>query len=207
MCVVIVACSDMEDSFMKGAKTVKIVIVVIVLAALILGYYYYLSHKSGKEQTAESVQVTAEQSVLMKDLERNYPPTPKEVLKYYCQITRCFYNEEYSEEELHQLAAKIQELYDEELIANKTQEDYLNDLKTEIAQMKQDQYTIASYDISASTDVEYFAENGRSCARMYCTFNLKKAGSTGTVASMEQFVLREDEDGHWKILGWELAEQ
>ena len=49
-------------------------------------------------------------------------------------------------------------------------------------------------------------EKEDSCARLYCTFNLKQTGSTGTMASMEQFVLREDEDGHWKILGWELAE-
>lgn len=191
---------------MKGSRTVKIVIIVVILAALVLGYYIYLGRKTGRQQTEEVVQVTAVQRVLMKDLERSYPPTPKEVLKYYCQITQCFYNEEYSDEELQALAAKIQELYDEELVANKSQDDYLNDLKTEIAQMKQDQYTIAGYEISASTDVERFVENERSCARLYCTFNLKKAGTTGTVASMEQFVLREDADGHWKILGWQLAQ-
>lgn len=191
---------------MKASKTVKIVIITLILAALILGYYFYLGKKTGTQQAETQVEVTVVQSVLMKDLERSYPPTPKEVLKYYCQITQCFYNEEYSDEELLQLAAKIQELYDDELVANKTQEEYLNDLKTEIIQMKQDKYTIAGYEISASTDVERFVLNDRNCARLYCTFNLKQAGSTGTMASVEQFVLREDEDGHWKILGWELAE-
>lgn len=191
---------------MKGSRTIKTVIIAVVLAALVLGYYFYLSQKTGKEAAEEVVQITAVQSVLMKDLERNYPPTPKEVLRYYCQITQCFYNEEYSEEELLELAAKIQELYDDELVANKSQEDYLNDLKTEIADMKQNQYTITGYEVSASTDVEHFVEDGRSCARMYCTFNLKQAGATGTTASMEQFVLRQDEDEHWKILGWELVE-
>lgn len=191
---------------MKGSRTIKIVIIAVFLAALVLGYYFYLSQKTSKEAAEEVVQITAVQSVLMKDLERNYPPTPKELLRYYCQITQCFYNEEYSEEELLGLAAKIQELYDDELVANKSEEDYLNDLKTEIANMKQNQYTITGYEISASTDVDYFVEDGRSCARMYCTFNLKQAGTTGTMASMEQFVLRQDEEEHWKILGWELVE-
>ena len=191
---------------MKGSKIVKIVMSAVVLAALVLGYYFYLGHKTRKQEAEEVVQVTAVQSVLMKDLERSYPPTPKEVMKYYCEITKCFYNEEYSEEELLELAVKIQELYDEELVANKSQEDYLNDLKADIANMKKNQYTVASYDISASTDVERFVENDRSCARMYCTFNLKQAGTTGTRATMEQFVLREDADGHWKILGWKLAD-
>lgn len=191
---------------MKGSGTVKIIIIVVILAALVLGYYYYLNNKSKREQVEEKVEVTVVQSVLMKDLEHSYPPTPKEVLKYYSQIVQCFYNEEYSEEELQALAAKIQELYDDELVANKSQEDYLADLKTEIAEMKKSQCTIASYEISASTDVEKFVEDGRSCARMYCTYNLKQAGSTGTMASVEQFVLRQDENGHWKILGWKLAE-
>lgn len=191
---------------MKASKTIKIVIIALILASLVLGYYFYLGKKTGEQQTDTQVEITVVQSVLMKDLERSYPPTPKEVLKYYCQITQCFYNEEYSDEELLQLASKIQELYDEELVANKTQEEYLSDLKTEIIQMKQNQYTITGYEISASTDVERFVQNGRSCARLYCTFSLKQAGSTGTMTSMEQFVLREDEDGHWKILGWELAE-
>lgn len=191
---------------MKGSKTVKIVVIAVFLAALVLGYYFYLGTKTKKAQGEEVVQVTAVQSVLMKDLERSYPPTPKEVMKYYCQITQCFYNEEYTEEELLQLATKIQELYDDELVANKTQEEYLNDLKTEIAQMKKDQYTVAGYEISASTDVERFVENDRSCARLYCTFSLKQSGTTGTTNSVEQFVLRQDEEEHWKILGWELAQ-
>jgi len=195
----------MGDKHMKTSRTIKIVIIAAVLAALVFGYYTYLGRKSRQQQAEETVQITAVQSVLMKDLERSYPPTPKEVLKYYCQITQCFYNEEYSEEELLELAAKIQELYDDELVANKSQEDYLKDLKTEIADMKQNHYTVASYEISASTDVERFVEDGRSCARLYCTFNLKQAGTTGTTASVEQFVLRQDEDEHWKILGWKLA--
>lgn len=191
---------------MKRSGMIKIVVIVIILAALVLGFYFHLSRKSAKQAAEEEVTATVVQSVLMKDLERSYPPTPKEVLKYYCQITECFYNEEYSEEELLLLAAKIQELYDAELVANKSQEDYLADLKADIVEMKTNQYTIASYETSASTDVEEFVEDGRSCARMYCTFYLKQAGSTVKTTSMEQFVLRKDEDGHWKILGWELVE-
>lgn len=190
---------------MNKSRTIKIVIIVLILAVAVLGYYYYLSNKA-KAEAEETAVTTAVQNVLMKDWERSYPPTPKEVLKCYSEITKCFYNEEYTEEELEALAFKIQELYDEELIANKSQQDYLKDLHSEIANMKKNKYTVYSYEISASTDVDYFTENGYSCARMYCTFNLKQEGSTGVISSMEQFVLRQDEDNHWKILGWELVE-
>ncbi len=190
---------------MNKSRTIKIVAVVLILAVAVLGYYYYLSNQAKKE-TEEAVVTTAVQNILLKDWERSYPPTPKEVLKCYSEITECFYNEEYTEEELEALALKIQELYDDELIANKTQEEYMEDLRSDIAEMKDNNYTIYSYEISASTDVDYYTENGYSCARMYCTFNLKQTGSSGVTASMEQFVLRQDEDGHWKILGWELVE-
>ena len=191
---------------MKGAKVAKTVIVVVVLAAIVLVYYYYLGHREKRQEVEEAIAATAVQSVLMRDLEHNYPPTPKEVVKYYAEITECFYNETYGDEELVQLANKIQMLYDAELVANKTQEQYIEDLKADIAEMKGKKYTIAGYDVSASTDVEEFTQDGDSFARLYCTFNIKQANAAGRVASLERFILRQDENKHWKILGWELVE-
>lgn len=190
---------------MKNSKVAKTVIIVVVLAALILVYYYYLGHRAKRQEVEETIVATVVQSVLMRDLEHNYPPTPKEVVKYYAEITECFYNETYSDEELVKLAGKIQMLYDTELVANKTQEQYMEDLRNDIAEMKGDQITIASYEVSASTDVEYFEQGEYSCTRLYCTFYLKKQGG-GRVPSQERFVLRQDADKHWKILGWELVD-
>ncbi len=190
---------------MKNSKVAKTIIIVVALAAIILVYYYSLSHRAKRQEVEEAFAATVVQSILMRDLEHNYPPTPKEVLKYYAEITECFYNETYSDEELVQLAGKIQMLYDAELVANKTQDQYMQDLRDDIAEMKGKQLTVASYEVSASTDVEYFEQDEYSCARLYCTFYLKQQGS-GRVPSQERFVLRQDGDGHWKILGWELVE-
>ncbi len=191
---------------MKGSKIAKTVIIAVILAAIILVYYYSLGHRAKRQEVEEAIAATVVQSILMRDLEHNYPPTPKEVVKYYAEITECFYNETYSDEELVQLAGKIQMLYDAELVANKTQEQYLQDLRDDIAEMKGRQLTVASYEVSSSTDVEYFTQNEYSCARLYCTFYLKQQGG-GRVPSQERFVLRQDEDEHWKILGWELVEE
>lgn len=190
---------------MKKSGIVKIVMIAVVLALIILFYFFHMENQSGRKKQEEVV-ATVVQSVLMRDLKYNYPPTPKEVVKYYAEITECFYNEKYSDEELLQLAAKIQELYDAELVANKTQEQYIEDLKQDIVEMKQDGYTIASHEVSASTDVEYFTQDGDSYAKLYCTFSLRKEGKSGRATSLERFLLRQDEDGHWKILGWELVD-
>ncbi|MDE5933713.1 MAG: hypothetical protein K2H40_14690 [Lachnospiraceae bacterium] len=186
---------------MKKSSGIKIIIIGVVLAVLVVGYYFYLSNKTQKteEEVVESTQV---QVVLMRDLEKNYPPTPKEVLKYFNEISMCFYNEKYTDEELNQLAVKIQGIYDTELVANKTQEQYIEDLKNDIVEMKSNDRSISSYQLPASTDVEFFSEGGDSCARMYCTYSIRQG--TNMIQSRFVFVLRQDDDKHWKILGWDL---
>ena len=87
---------------MKRSGIVSIIITCVILVVVIGGFAFFLSHKS-RTSGEEAVESTAVQKVLQKDLERNYPPTPKEVVKYFAEITKCFYNEEYSEEELEKL--------------------------------------------------------------------------------------------------------
>ena len=71
----------------------KIVIVIGVLVVLLGGYYFYLSnYKMPEEETV----ITKVQEVLLKNLDTDYPPTPREVIKYYSEITKCLYNETYT---------------------------------------------------------------------------------------------------------------
>lgn len=178
-------------------------IIVLVLVALVGGYYFYLSNFHGKE---EETIVTAVQDVLLRDLDDDYPPTPREVLKYYSDITKCLYNEDYTEEQLGQMADQLLALYDAELAANNPREQYLMDLKTEVKEFEENDYSIVSYTTSKSTDVEEFTENGRRCARMYCTYSVAVKSGANYVTSKQVFILRkETETGRWKILGFDLV--
>lgn len=186
-------------------KHIKTLIIGCILAALVIGFYYYLSNRTDKESAQDTETVTHTQQVLLRNLDTNYPPTPKEVVKYFCEISQCFYNEEHTDEEIEQLGLQIQKLYDEELIANQTQDEYIQNLISEVANMKKNDMVISSYSTSASTDVEEFTEDGYKWARLYCTFSVRKG--TKLVNSNERFLLRKDDNGHWKIYGWELAEE
>lgn len=194
-----------EGNRKKGGSGIRIFFVGVVLICIIVGYYYHLSNKREKANQEDSAKATAVQEVLLYNFERNYPPTPKEVVKLYGQITQCFYNEEYTQEELLQMAMQIQNLYDEELIANKTENQYIEDLKWDINNMKEKGITISSYSVSASTDVEEFSQDGFRFARLYCTFTLRKG--TAIDYSNEVFLLRKDKEGHWKIYGWALVDE
>lgn len=189
---------------MKRFKTPRGAFFLLLAMGCVLLAYYLINLRIEKSKPEDYVQLTAVQEVLSRNLTTNYPQTPKEVIKYYSEITKCFYNEECTEEELYALAMKAQELYDHDLVGNKTEEQYLYDLKSEIQAFKEKDYYISSYGTSSSTDVYDFTEDGYEFARLYCTYNIR----VGTVIQPieEVFLLRMDLEGHWKIYGWDLAE-
>lgn len=186
-------------------KALKIILIGIFLVLLLIGFYYYVAHRSSQGKGDENGVLSRSQELIGYNLETKYPPSPKEVVKLYCEITKCFYNETHSEEELKDLALQMQKLYDDELAANQTQEEYIADLKAEIASMQSNSCVISSYSTSASTDVEYYTLDGFEWAKLYCSFGIR-AGTTW-FNSNEQFLLRKDSAGHWKIYGWKLAEE
>lgn len=180
-------------------KKMKPVVITLILIALIGGYFFYLSNKQQKE---EPTVVTQVQNVLLRNLENNYPPTPKEVVKYYSEITKCLYNESYSEEQFEQMADKMLALYDDELLSNNPRETYLKSLKNDVDIFAQNKYTIASFSPSNSTDVETAIIDGREYAKLYCTYTIKTDANYSS--SREIFELRKDSQGHWKILGFKI---
>lgn len=190
----------------KKKSGIKSIIVIAVLAVLVLSYYYHLSSRRGTPTEETDVTLTVVQETLSRNLATNYPPTPKEVVRYYSDITECFYNEEYSDEEFQKLAVQIQGLYDDELIANKTQEQYITDLQAEILTFREMNYTISSYTLSSSVDIENskFTKDGYEWAKVYCDYSL--SDGTRILKTSEVFLLRKDEAGHWKIYGWDLTD-
>lgn len=188
----------------KKSGLMKGVIVGVVLICLVGGYYYYLTNKREDKSKEETVDTTVVQGVLMRDLDKNYPPTPREVVKYFGELAQCIIGETYTDEEFEKLAVQAQKLYDAELISNKTQQQYLDDLKWDINTFKEEEIVISSYSPSSSVDVEEFSRDGYKWAKLYCSFSLRKG--TYIESNEEVFLLRKDEDGHWKIYGWQPVE-
>lgn len=80
------------------------------MMVLVIGYFYYLSNRTissdKKVPEAGTEKNSPVATVLLRDLEINYPSTPKEVVKYYAELTKVLYNEEYTDEEFQALAEK-----------------------------------------------------------------------------------------------------
>ena len=190
---------------MRKKNPIRIIIVFIIFAIFCGAVFYFLANREDEEKSREdSAVMTAVQEVLNRNLETNYPPTPKEVVKFYSEITRCFYAETYSDYELEQLALKSRALFDEELYNNQTDASYLQALKLDIASWKEEGKVISSYSVSSSTDVNEYYYDGRQWAQLFCIYSIRVG--TNISPTQERFLLRKDSEGHWKILGWEIVD-
>lgn len=181
--------------------TPKLVIVFICLIVLLVGYYAYLANQ--KKEAKQEAAMTVVQATLSRDLKYDYPSTPKEVIKFYNEILRCFYNEKCTDGEIEELGQKARELYDEELLEANEYGPYMIKLKSDIEDYKNNKRRITSFAVAANTNVDFFEEDGYSFARISCAYNIME----GEVSkpTRQVYLLRKDADNHWKIYGWEDA--
>lgn len=181
----------------------KIGFLITVLAITMIGVVAYFAYKKDAN-LEEKLVSTPVQEIILRDLGKNYPPTPKEVVKFYSEISKCYYNEDYTDEELEKMARQMRLLFDDELLQSNPEEQYISNLKADIKNFEENSYKISSFSPSSSTDVEYFTKDGRECAKLFCMYTIRKANDFST--SKEVFVLRKDEQTeHWKIFGFTVV--
>ena len=183
----------------KGPKSAAVLAVMVIT---VFALYYYLVNKV--ERSWPEVETTAVQDVLLRNLEKDYPPTVREVIKYYNEIMNCYYSEKPTETELQELADKALELYDAELVSYQSREAYVENLKAEIAAFEAAETVLSHVALSSSTALEYYTYQGRECAQIRCIYTVRQKTTLMTIR--EIYVLRKDDTGKWKILGWTPAE-
>lgn len=181
----------------------RTVILMILFSVIIISLYFFL--RTMGPFTSESVSSKTEvEKLIEKDITGNYPSTAKEVLKLYSRITKCFYNEKLKEEQINELAGQIRLLFDEELLTNNPSEDYLLNLKVDISDYKKADRTIMNYVIGENENVEEWKKDGVNYVSIPITFTIKEKSNYAKI--YEVFILRQDSQNKWKILGWNLTD-
>lgn len=182
--------------------TIKVTLLFLVLIVGVVAYFAYLSAR--RQDTVDDAAMRATQLVLSRDLESNYPPTVKEVMKYYVEIQKCLYTEECSDEDIEQLGMKARALYDDELRAANDVTVNLLQLKAEITSFQEDSRKITAASVASSVNVDTFTEDGYEFARIHCVYTVLADGKSNLVDMV--YLLRRDENRRWKIYGWDLAQ-
>ena len=178
--------------------------VILTLTALIvIGAYYYCSRieKDNNEKITSNNEIV---KITSKDLELNYPSTPKAVVTYYSDIISVIYKVDMNDEELEKVATQMRGLFDDELLLVNTYNAYLDSLKVDIELYKAADRYISGYKVENGYNIEYITYQNEDYAKIDVLYYVREGGDLKHV--YEEYTLREDEDGKWKILFWELTD-
>lgn len=178
-------------------KKTRIVILAIVIVAAICTAFYIVNNNSKKE-SAKEAELTEIQKITTRNMEKDYPATPREVIKFYNRIVKCYYGRQYSDDELEQLADQALSMFDDDLLKKNEKESYIESVKSDAAQYEEDNKSISQTDVCDSNDVKYMTDNGDDIAYVTASYFIK-TGSSYT-KTYQEYVLRKDSDGDWKIL-------
>lgn len=180
-------------------KKIGAVIAAIVCVALVCGGFYMMKSRGGSS-VENSTSLTEVQKLTTRDLDTSYPATPREVVKLYNKIITCYYSSEFGKGELEDLADQAMYLFDDELKAKNPRENYLAALQNEIAEYSGKSKFISQSTVCSSNDVLYLTDDDDDIAYVNTSYFIKEGNNH--VKTYEQFVLRKDDQGRWKILGY-----
>ena len=179
------------------------IVLLIFIAAVIIGAFAFIANRTPKTPE-EATEVTEQAELMNLNITSNYPSTPREVLKLYNRYMLCLYGTEGSgltEDQVYALGRKMREMYDEELLASNPEDANLSSLSREIAVFRSDEKVMIQANVCDSNEVEYIDIKGASGALAETSYFVKQ-GSKEFSRTYQQFLLRKDESGNWKILGF-----
>lgn len=183
---------------MKNAKYVIIGLACICL--ICIGFYFFSQGNATEEK-----ELTEVEKVILRDLESNYPKTPREVVKFYNKIMLGYYgNEAATEEQVEKLVDQMMYLLDEDLLLVNPRDEYYKSVVSDIALYKEQNKKVVNADVCSSNEVKYITDvkEGTNEKDELAYVNTSYFVNTdGEFAyTYQEFVLRQDENGRWKIL-------
>ena len=185
----------MEKSGSRSA-IIKSVVLVVLGAVIILGIYFLFT-RNKKSDKEENYQLTVVDEITTTNLQKNYPADARMVVEFYGKIMRTLYRETYTEEQQMKMLDVLAGIMDDELMAN--QPGFYQSMRSEVAQRKKEDYSIVAY-VVQNAEPNVVKVDGSKMCNIDCLFSLRH--STVTTASYYQFIMRQDDEGKWKILGW-----
>lgn len=186
-------------------KAVRVAVVAIICAALILGYYFYLSRTaSGGASSDDSEEITNYEVITTRDFTSDYPLTPREVVKWYNRVLKEYYDNEHTDAEIAALAQQQRMLLDDELLEYNSYDAFLEGVKDDVADYEARDKKIVTAKVCSSNDIVYSTVQGDECAYVTSYYFCREGNDYSRI--FQEYCLRKDDDGQWKILTFRLTE-
>ena len=189
---------------MNGTKSavIKSVVLIFFAALIVLGMYLLLTRNKEKEpKYDESYALSSVDEITTTNLDKNYPANPKKVVELYAKTMQVLYRETYSADQELKMITVLSGLMDDELLAN--QANFTQSMRNEVQERKKEDYSISNY-VVLTKDIDETTVDGRKLCHVDLMYSLRK-GTSGTSILKYRYVMRQDDAGNWKIMGWDLA--
>lgn len=177
-------------------------VLVSVLVVIGIGSYVFFINRDRSNNPSESL--TDQQRLIEYDFENDYPKTPREVVKLHCKYLKFAYNNLFEEDDLPKVNTAIRNLFDEQLLEVNGEAAQLEGLKREIASYQEEKKRIVGYTLPESSQIDQVEKDGDEYANLPITLVISVKGKNVDVN--EQYILKKDSEGRWKIVGWTITQ-
>lgn len=185
---------------MKNAKYV--IIAIACISVICAGFFLFSQGNQENEKNLTEIE-----KVIVKDLDNNYPKTPREVVKFYNRIVKCYYGSELpTEKQVEGLVDQMLCIMDEDLLLVNPRDTYYNSVINDINLYKRDKKQLVSTDVCDTNDVKYVTDEKNdegekdNLAYVDASYFINTDGKFAY--TYQRFVLRQDAEGKWKILAF-----
>ncbi len=186
-------------------KHFRVVIAFAILIAIGVGYYAYLMNKN-TDTPSDTIEVDTVTEIINRDLDNNYPNTPYKVIELYNEIMVAYYEGDVTGEQIEDLAAQSRKIFDEELLAQNPEDTFYLATNIAVETFREDDIRITLYVMGTSDDVTYSTINNDSFASLTVKYILRSGNSSSSSFTYQEYLLRKDDSGRWKIFGWRVAD-
>lgn len=188
----------------KKSGPLGTIIFMVLFAAVVIGIYFAITRGKNTDTKEIPAETSEADALIKKDLDWEYPATPREVLKLYCRITKCLYNDDLTDEQIKKLVSQVRNLYSFDLLENNAEDEQIAFIKGDRFEYKKDKKTIFSFAIDSASNIEYIDTKAGKTALIKMYFTLKAGANMER--SFEEFSLIQQDDGKWKIAAWRQSE-
>lgn len=186
----------------KGKNAKWLTMLVAVSVVIVLTFVSYQKKQANEAvKNEEKTKVSDIDNVLMRNLEEDYPASVREVIKYYYKVLQCMFNGEATDKEIVKLIDKERALFDDELLKKNEYSDFVKGRNKEIKQYKKRDVKLLKFVIQDSDEIRYWQNNKSEMASIKA--HIFMTGKKTYKDVYQEYVLRKDKNGQWKILAWD----
>lgn len=188
-------------------KYFKRILIAVILAAIIIVYYIHVGNISNQDPTDKLPKDSELYKLITRDLDgQYYPEFPRGVVDFYAQITKAYYYYDLTEAQIEALGTQAKKLFDEELVKENPDDKFFDLLKKDIEYYRTNKVKITDYSVEKSSDIDMYTFDGREYASVRALYYVSENEGTSRKFVYQDYTLRKDSDGRWKILFWESAD-